>query len=1026
MFHLHEHSLVIIMKKTCQHYDFGSFSMPKVSIETSDKTFHYPLISDENFAQQKLEDFKALYNDSSEEDVKKILDNEEHRNLLLAIFSNSPYLTRLLSIHSSFATRLFNEDADDLLNEELVHLNTALESINNINELMTMLRIAKAHIALIIGIADLSEKWELTKITKGLSDFAELALRLSVNFLIRDGIRTGNLDHDFTEEDFSKNSGYVVMAMGKLGGYELNYSSDIDLIILFDMDIVKYSGRRSAQDFFIKTTQKLVKIMSDRTGDGYVFRTDLRLRPDPGATPVALSMEGAEIYYQSVGLNWERAAMIKARPIAGDIEAGIGFLERIRGFVWRRHLDYAAIEDIHAIKKLIHEHHSHRDIMLEGHDVKLGRGGIREIEFYAQIHQLISGGREPILRIAPTCLALDALAMNGKLTYEENNTLQEAYVFLRTLEHRLQMINDDQTHEIPNSDEDLERISKFMGFEFFADFEVAVIKRFNAVHKLFNALLEDTNQTEEPDDETLSFPLDKYHPATLEAIEKAGFHDAKKAYELIQSWLVGRYRACRTERAREILKKLTPEILKAFGSHSDPDNVLVKFDDFLSRLPSGVQLFSFIKAQPWLLELLAQILGVAPFLASQLSRNPLMLDAVLNAENFKNNSSINDLRQSLDELLITARDYQDILELSRKWANEAKFQVGLQILRGTTNIIQSGRTLTDIAEVTLSTMLEHVKTEFAKKHGVINNSALCILGMGKLGGYDFTTTSDADIVLIYDADDMDMMSDGPKPLTVNHYYARLSQNFINSITALTGEGKLYEVDMRLRPSGTSGPVAVSYESFNDYQHGQAWTWEHMALTRARVIAGPEVLRKKIEKCTYNILTHKGRDQENLLHEVAKMRIRMEENLGTKNIWAMKQVRGGIIDIEFICQYLILEHADSNDAILKRNTLKQIKALAEHGYLTIEQGDLLYIACYTMQTLQAVLRLCMGTTSRDDDRPKALLKALASRLEIEPDELEPMIINIQSSVLDLYRKIIDSPAKNLKPHEPIAPLNTNKE
>ncbi|WDU59731.1 bifunctional [glutamine synthetase] adenylyltransferase/[glutamine synthetase]-adenylyl-L-tyrosine phosphorylase [Pseudemcibacter aquimaris] len=1000
--------------------------MPKVSIETSDITFHFPLISDETFATQKLDDFQSLYNDSSADVIKNILGNKDHKNLILAIFSNSPYLTRLLFVHSEFALRLFNEDHNDLLNEELKFLDNALEDINNISDLMVKLRIAKAHIALIIGFADLSEKWKLPKITRALSDFAELALRLSVNFLIKDGINSGNLDHDYSSDDFSTNSGYVIMAMGKLGGYELNYSSDIDLIVLFDMDIVKYSGRRSPQDFFIKMTQKLVKIMSDRTADGYVFRTDLRLRPDPGATPVALSMEGAEVYYQSVGLNWERAAMIKARPIAGDIEAGLGFLERIRGFVWRRHLDYAAIEDIHAIKKLIHEHHSHRDIMLEGHDVKLGRGGIREIEFYAQIHQLISGGREPMLRIAPTCLALDALALNGKLSKEENDTLQEAYVFLRTLEHRLQMINDDQTHEIPFGEENLHRISKFMGFEFFADFEVAVIKRFNAVHKLFNALLEDTNQTHDEDDKTLSFPLDQYHPATLEAIETAGFHDAKKAYEIIQGWLVGRYRACRTDRARDILKVLTPEILKAFGKHSDPDNVLVKFDDFLSRLPSGVQLFSFIKAQPWLLDLLAQILGVAPFLSSQLSRNPLMLDAVLNAENFKKNSSLPDLQNSLDELLMTARDFQDILDLSRKWANEAKFQVGLQILRGSTDIIQSGRTLTDIAEVILSTMLFHVKNEFSKKHGTIENSSLCILGMGKLGGFDFTTTSDADIVLIYDADEMDVMSDGPKPLTVNHYYARLSQNFINSITALTGEGKLYEVDMRLRPSGTAGPLAVSFDSFNDYQHGQAWTWEHMALTRSRVIAGPENLKEKIEKCTFNILTHKGRDQENLLHEVAKMRIRMEENLGTENIWAMKQVRGGIIDIEFICQYLILEYASENQNILKRNTLKQIKTLTDEGYINQEKGKYLYQACYTMQTIQALLRLCMGTTSRDDDRPKPLLSALAERLECDIDDLEPQILAFQKSVLDLYKEIIEIPASNLKPHEPTNPIDTNKE
>ncbi|WP_438994067.1 bifunctional [glutamine synthetase] adenylyltransferase/[glutamine synthetase]-adenylyl-L-tyrosine phosphorylase [Pseudemcibacter sp.] len=995
--------------------------MPKVSIETSSYSYTFPLISDNNFAHQKLNDFKELFNDSYLTVINDTLAVEDNKNLLLSIFSNSPYLTSLLFKHFELALSLFSIPPEELLEQTFSSLNDDFLKITKIVELMRLLRTAKAHVALIIAVADLSGRWDLTKTTKGLSDFAEITLNLSVNFLLKEGVSSSNLEHSFFDDNYSTNSGYVILAMGKLGGYELNYSSDIDLIVLFDLEVVKYCGKRSPQDFFVKMTQKLVKIMSDRTADGYVFRTDLRLRPDPGATPVALSMEGAEIYYQTVGLNWERAAMIKARPIAGDIEEGHNFLERIRGFVWRRYLDYAAIADIHAIKKLIHEHHSHSGIMLEGHDVKLGRGGIREIEFYAQIHQLISGGREPALRVAPTRLALDALSEMNKLTIEENKTLQEVYVFLRTLEHRLQMINDDQTHELPTEENDLNRISKFMGFEYFADFEMAVINRLNAVNELFNALLQDTNQTEDEDDILLSFPSDKYHPATIKTIEDAKFHDAKKAYELIQGWMLGRYRACRTDRAREILKNLIPEMLNVFGKQDDPDSVLVKFDDFLSRLPSGVQLFSFIKAQPWLLDLLAQIIGMAPFLSSQLSRNPLMLDAVLNAEDFKNNSSLEDLSNSLDEQLLLARDFQDILDHTRKWANEAKFQVGLQILRGNTDVIHSGETLTHIAEVSLNTMLTHVKEEFAKKHGIIENSSLCILAMGKLGSYEFTTTSDVDIVLIYDADDMSAVSNGAKSLGVNHYYARLSQNFINSITALTAEGKLYEVDMRLRPSGTAGPLAVSIESFNDYQKGQAWTWEHMALTRSRVISGPDTLRIKIETIIHNILSHPGRAHDNLLHEVAKMRVKLAENFGTDNIWSMKNIRGGIIDIEFICQYTLLANGDKYPSILKRNTLRQLKEIKKAKILSADDVKTFSKACHIMQTSQSLLRLCLGTTSKSKERPPALLETLAERLETPPQNLEKLITTNQKNVLDLYKKIIEIPANNLKPHDPIPPL-----
>lgn len=981
--------------------------MSKMSSATSLNLKYFPKISDEQFANQKLKDFLLLYNETYPIEIKNIFSKPKYKNLLLGIFSASPYLTRLIFNNISFMQEVFDKQPNILV--ENIYSSLLNQNYDNINQLMTALRSAKSKIALVVGLADLSGLWTLKQITRTLSEFAELSLKLTVNYLLNEARDNQEIELPHAD-DASRNCGYVILGMGKLGGYELNYSSDIDLIVLFDLDIVKYTGRKSAQDFFVKLTQKLVKILAERTADGYVFRMDLRLRPDPGATPVALSMEGAETYYQSVGLNWERAAMIKARPVAGDIDAGYAFLERIRRFVWRKFLDYAAIDDIHAIKKLIHQHHSHSGIKLKGHDVKLGRGGIREIEFYAQIHQLIAGGREPQLRIAPTCGALNALQKSGKLDKAENEILQDSYVYLRTVEHRLQMINDDQTHEIPTSDEDLYRLTRFMGYDNLESFEKDLIDHLNCVHDLFNNLLQDTHQADE--DISLSFPLDRYHPATLAAIEAEGFNDPKKIYKLIQNWQIGRYRACRTERARTILKQLVPEILKAFGHHNDPEAGLVKFDDFLSRLPSGVQLFSFIKAQPWLLELLAQIMGMAPYLSNQLSRNPLLLDSVISTDTFNENISPEALTISLDEQLGTALDFQDTLDITRKWANEGKFQVGLQILRGHIDVDKSGEKLTLIAETALKALLEHVKSEFAKKHGTIENSSICVLAMGKLGGFELTSTSDIDMVFIYDAADMGSVSNGEKQLSVNHYYARLCQNFINSITALTGEGKLYEVDMRLRPSGTSGPLAVNIDSFSDYQAGQAWTWEHMALTRARVITDKNRLRKKVETLIHNILTNKNRDQEKLLFDLADMRQRLASNFPTDNPWAMKNVRGGIIDIEFICQYLLLKHGREHPEILEQNTFRQILMLADAKILTSRQGRELSDACHIMQTIQVLLRLCLGTTSKNNERPPALIRSLAERLKTKPEKLEPLIASKHKSVLDLYNKIIEIPAGKL--------------
>jgi len=995
--------------------------MSKVSINKPKKYNHFPLVLDESIAKKTLDHFYALYNETYPIEIRELIKRNGCKNLLLAIFSNSPYLTKILFKYPAFALNLLEKPVDIIIGDLFVELKRNGASTQDLNTLMCDLRVAKLKVSLAIAYADLANIWSLEKVTETLSDFAQLSLELAVDFLIKEALKGGDLDHK-QSKNISDNSGYAVIAMGKLGGYELNYSSDIDLIILFDTEIVKYTGRRSVQDFFVKLTQRLVKIISDRTADGYVFRTDLRLRPDPGATPVALSMEGAEIYYQSVGLNWERAAMIKARPVAGDIVAGENFIKRIRSFIWRKHLDYTAIADIHAIKNLIHEHHSHKAIRLEGHDVKLGRGGIREIEFFAQIHQLISGGREPLLRVAPTCLALKALVLSEKIDIEQSDILQKSYVYFRTLEHRLQMINDDQTHAIPRTKEALLRITRFMGYLDISQFENEFIDHLNCVHHIFNNLLQDTNQTRK-NDTNLFFPMDTYHPHTLKAIKFAGFKNEKNIYKLIQNWQLGRYRACRTDRARSILKQLVPDILKAFGQHEDPDAGIVKFDDFLSRLPSGVQLFSFIKAHPWLLDLLALITGVAPHLSNQLSRNPVLLDSVLSAELFRKNSTLEQLKSNLNEQILAAIDFQDMLDVSRRWSNEGKFHVGLQILKGNIDVNESTKTLSYLAEASLSSMLNFVSKEFEKKHGVIRDSSLCILAMGKLGGYELTTTSDVDMILIYDATNMSAQSNGIKPLSVNHYYARLSQNFINGITALTGEGKLYEVDMRLRPSGTAGPLAVSIESFIKYQSAEAWTWEHMALTRGRVISGSAILEKKIKDCIFKILSQKDRDQNNLLCEVSKMRQRLIGSFSTNNIWAMKHIRGGIIDVEFICQYLLLKHGSDHPEILKTNTLEQISSLSKAGIIDQNITDKLYKATHILQSIQALLRLCLDNDNTEQEKPNALLLNLAKRFDSKPEKIEELILNNQKFIYNLYHKIIEVPVQKMEPKKPVAPLNS---
>ncbi|WP_417318162.1 bifunctional [glutamine synthetase] adenylyltransferase/[glutamine synthetase]-adenylyl-L-tyrosine phosphorylase [Emcibacter sp.] len=986
---------------------------------------HFPLPVDDTAAEKKLSDFIRLCLDRGLTNGEKLLAEARHKELLKAILANSPYLSTLATRNPDFLLRVLESSPGDCLTDLEKELKDLTPDDMDTDTLKKMFRQFKARVALLAAWADLSGQWPLFKVTETLSWFAESTLKVAVEHLLAKAVAAGDLQAGGDDSSTpSANSGYTILGMGKLGGRELNYSSDIDLIVLYDQDIVRYTGRKSAKDLFIKITRNLVNFMQERTADGYIFRTDLRLRPDPGAMPVAISMEAAETYYQSMGLNWERAAMIKARPLAGDIQAGQDFLGRIRGFVWRKHLDYAALEDIYAIKKLIHKHHKHGDIALAGQDIKLGPGGIREIEFYAQIHQLISGGREPALRIAPTCAALNVLVEEDHLDQEDNNVLQAAYVYFRTLEHRLQMINDDQTHSIPERAEDIFRIARFMGFETVGDFEKETISHLEKVHALFDELLKDSRQTPEAaGDQELQFPSgDNRSPETLEILAENGFENPGGAYDIIQNWLLGRYRACRTERARKILKGLVPHILEAFSQSDSPDAVLRRFDDFLSKLPSGVQLFAFINAHPWLLELLTEIMVSAPSLSEQLARRPLLLDAVLTPEFFEAFPEREELEESLSILLATARDYQDVLDITRKWTNEQKFQVGVQILRNVIDVKMSGLLLTRIAEVVVERMLQEVTKEFSRKHGCIDGGSFCVVAMGKLGGYELTTTSDLDLVFIYNCKGPGGFSDGKKSLSVNHYYARLSQNIINALTALTGEGKLFDVDMRLRPSGNAGPIAVNLETFCEYQEGKAWTWEHMALTRARVIACDRELGDKVNAAIHNILTHRNRDQDNLLFEVAKMRSRMRKEFDTDNVWAVKHTQGGLVDIEFICQYLLLSRATEKPEILDTNILNFLKKASGAGIIDDEKAEILSRATEMMQTIQLLLRLCMGSASKSENKPAALVKILLQRTETGTlGELEEKIAAAQHSVYEIYQEIIETPAANMLPPAPVTPL-----
>ncbi|HKJ74489.1 MAG TPA: bifunctional [glutamine synthetase] adenylyltransferase/[glutamine synthetase]-adenylyl-L-tyrosine phosphorylase, partial [Alphaproteobacteria bacterium] len=741
-------------------------------------------------------------------------------------------------------------------------------------ELMAALRRAKENMALVTAVADITEVWSVERVTGALSDFAKLATSLAASHLLRQRMISGDLawpEHVDPSPDtpadaeLAKGSGYIVLGMGKLGAGELNYSSDIDLIVLYDADVARYTGKRDVGDCFIRITRDLVKVMQHRTADGYVFRTDLRLRPDAGATAVAISAEAAEYYYQSVGLNWERAAMIKALPIAGDIAAGQEFLAQIRPFVWRKHLDYAAMADVHAMKTRIHKHHGHEGIGFAGQDVKLGPGGIREVEFYVQSHQLIAGGRDASLRDPTTLGAFKALEAGGYIDEACRNELSDAYKFLRRVEHRLQMIDDAQTHELPDDEAGLDRVAIFLGYEDRDALKTALLKVLTTVSTHYDELFQETL----PYDQEGAEAAEERMPSKDE-IAEFGYRDPSKVVAIIEAWQLGRYPACRSERARNLLRNLTPPLVEAFSHTADPDAAFTRFDEFLSKLPAGVQLFSLLQANAWLLELFAEIMGSAPGLAALLGRNVLLFDAMISGDFFEPLPDRGALLDELDEALTQARDFEDVLDIIRRKVNDRRFEVGVHVLRKVIDAAEAGRAQSDLAEAALQALMPRVLDEFVSKHGRIDGAEMAVVAMGKLGGRELTFTSDLDLIFIYDDCPPDAQSDGQRQLSAPHYFATLSKRFINAITALTGEGRLYEVDMRLRPSGRAGPVATSLETFQRYHREHAWTWERMALTRARPIIGPAPLLDGISDTIRSVLTGQ-RDANRLVWDVADMR-----------------------------------------------------------------------------------------------------------------------------------------------------------
>jgi glutamate-ammonia-ligase adenylyltransferase len=931
------------------------------------------------------------------------------RSLLASIFGNSPYLSGVAVKEWAILNRLVEVGADLLF----VEIAASIEKTEDLGEdtaaLMRRLRIAKQRVALVAAVAELASVWSLEQQTNALSRFAEAAIGAALRHLLRAAARKEAIALPAAEQP-EEGSGLIVLGIGKLGGHELNYSSDIDLIVLYDASLVQVTARDGVQSFFVRLTRDLVRILQERTGDGYTFRTDLRLRPDPASTPLAMSVAAALAYYESVGQNWERAALIKARPVAGDRLAGEHFLRELRPFIWRKNLDFAAIQDIHSIKRQIAAHRGGGRIAIEGHDIKTGRGGIREIEFFAQTQQLIWGGRLPELRVGPTCEALRRLAGAGRIDPATAGLLIEDYRFLRRLEHRLQMVDDAQTHALPPDRAGIGRIAVFLGYSRTEDFVAELHSRLTSVERHYAELFEHAPTLAGPGN--LVFTGTEDDRETLQTLAQLGFAEPAAVAALVRSWHHGRMRATRSQRAREILTELVPDLLRTFGATPHPDMALRRFDQFLSHLPAGVQLFSLFHANPGLLTLVAEVMAGAPRLAERLAQRPAFLDAVLTEGFFAPPPDRPTLAADLRRVLANGRDFEDTLDVLRRWAGERQFQVGVQLLRRALDGAAAGAALADIAEAALASLLPAVEAEFAKRHGRVAGGRFAVIGMGRLGSREMTLASDLDLILIYDAPPAET-SDGMHALPAAAYYARLSQRLIGAITAPTGEGRLYAVDMRLRPSGEAGPIASDFAGFVRYQRESAWTWEHMALTRARPVAGDSTLCRQILERVGEVL-RAPRDPRRLVIDVADMRRRIADETPRPSPWDLKNRRGGLIDLEFILQYSMLLRAASSPQILRRDTTQTLLSLGRAGWLPPPAQRELSVAAALFRDVQAVLALlgdglpATGMLTAPDATTLARCVGAVDLAKLDVD-----ISDATARVRSWYRRLIDDPARRAR-------------
>lgn len=843
-----------------------------------------------------------------------------------AIFSASPYLQHQLARHPEWQAYL--ETSQPYANGELVQ-NIAAEvvALPDYDSVLRTVRIIRNREMVRIAYRDLLGKAELAETLQTTSDLADGLVDAAYRWCYAEL----TAKHGIPRSRSGEPQQMVIIGMGKLGGQELNFSSDIDMIFAFP-EAGATDGKRDLdnQTFFTRVGQRLIGVLGQTTDEGIVYRVDMRLRPFGEVGALALSFDAMEHYYETHGREWERYALIKARVMAGDKTNGAELMARLRPFVFRRYLDYGAIEQLRDMKAMINREAERRGKYL---DVKLGTGGIREIEFTAQVFQLMRGGRIPELRGRSLLPTLDALLAQQLLTAEEFGVLQAAYHFLRRTENRLQMWNDEQTHSLPTTPERQACLASSMGFADWANFEAELNRHQRAVSQIFQRVFALETQESQPMPE---------HPA-------------------IQALLHSRLYNTLTDTGRSRLNRLLPALLDACNALVDPEQALERCLRIVQKIAPRSGYIAMLADHPNALEQFVRLVSDSLWITSQLTDHPILLDQLLDSRQLYTPLDREQLGAALRLELerIDQGDTEQVMERLRQFKQAQVLRVAAADITGVLPLMKVSDQLTWIAEAVLEETQRHVWETMTAQTGVpcyqdeageTQQAGFAIIAYGKLGGLELGYGSDLDIIFLHDSHGTAQQTNGKKTLENAVFYARFAQKIIHTLTTFTPAGRLYETDTRLRPSGASGLLVSSLNAFRTYQQEKAWVWEHQALLRARVITGTERLRAQFEQVRHEILCQ-PRDRAELRKQVIVMRQKMWDSMASKDssIFNLKKDPGGVTDIEFIVQFLILAHAHEHPELVRwSDNIRQLESLQGAGILPADTAVMLADAYRTLR------------------------------------------------------------------------------